>query len=116
MATSAIDQSILALMIDTVQIEPLGTRDAAGGEVYGSIGSPVQCLCEGRVHRVITAANEERLASVRVTFATATGVKPGDRLHLPSRFSPSVQRVLAVEQSPADADGDIAAYERASTA
>ncbi|MGE5619538.1 MAG: hypothetical protein ACM3US_09810 [Sphingomonadaceae bacterium] len=91
-----IDPELLALMTETVAIEPRTGVNAYGEALYGA-AVQYKARIVGRIRRVTDSAGSERVSTKTITLGAAAVVSPFDRLTLPDGSRPVI---LAVGSYP----------------
>lgn len=94
-----IDPELVALMQDSITIEPYTGQSVNTEETYGSSVS-YTCRVVGRRKMVRTATGEEAVSQVTVWLDRVADINPRSRITLPSRFTPQQPPILAIESFP----------------
>lgn len=91
----SLDALLAELMVDTVTIAAVSSKDAYGKRTWGSATTYPACRVQSGDHKVLDLAGQEKVATGRVYIPNAPTVTLNDRLVLPDG---SVPPILAVDR------------------
>lgn len=79
-----------------VLVEPYVASSGKGARTYAA-GTSRRCRISERVRKIPMTDGQERVSNVQVTFAGTFSVKVEDRYTLPSRFTQTQPKCIAVK-------------------
>lgn len=99
-----IEIQFLSLMPHRVKVEPLDSRSDGWGNKNYARGWVLRGRVVQKTTRIVNAAGQDVVSKTTVYLATASGIRPDDRITLPSGYVPQQPPILSVLRE-ADEDG-----------
>lgn len=86
----SLDSPLAELMVDTVTIAAVSTKDAYGKRAWSSPTTFTGCRVQQGDHKILDSLGQEKVANGRVYLANAPTVTLNDKLTLPDGSSPPI--------------------------
>lgn len=86
----AIDSALTALMVQSITIAAVATKDAYGKRTWGSASTINQCRVQTGDHKVLDSTGQEKVANGRVYVPGAPTLTLNDKMTLPDGSSPPI--------------------------